>query len=55
MAFVMRHSIGAFTKWILLMCENRKSEAKQATKLKQCIVHGKMHGIIPHFKLLDTA
>jgi len=31
------------------------SEAKQVTKLKQCIVCGGMHGIIPHFKLLDTA
>jgi len=40
MAFVMHHSFGAFAKRILLMWKNRKSEAKQVTKLKQYIVRG---------------
>ena len=39
----------------LIDVKKTESEAKQVTKLKQCIVRGETHGIIPHFKLLDTA
>jgi len=34
---------------------NRKSEVKQVTKLKECIVCSGTHVIIPHFELLDSA
>jgi len=39
----------------LLDVKKTKSEAKQVTKLKQCIIRSEMFGIIPHFKQLDMA
>jgi len=33
----------------------RVKSNKQVTKLKQCVVRGGTHGIIPHFKPLNMA
>jgi len=47
----MHYLVGSFTKWILLMWRNRKSEVERVTKLKQHIASSGMHGVIPLGKL----